>query len=402
MIVAINKIDMPESNPERVKAELLEHGVNCYEHGDVVAVEISAKKNININQLLEEILLMAEVYEFKADPHARPFAYVLESEVSRAGKGVWVIVKRGTLRKGQHFVVGSTYGTVQILRDHADRPAKEITPGRPGFVVYVESLPLPGEPLYVVESKKQAEELAAMFKRKKGVRKEKGITTLEKLSQMLKEHKIKKLKLILKADKMGTVNTLKAAIEKYRTKNEEAEAEVIYGGVGEVTRTDVELAASSGAVVIAFNVKVPQVAKKAAAVHGVQIRPYSVIYEVLDDVKQALLGLLSPERKRVLVGELEVLRVFIRDKKRVVFGGMVRKGEARRNAEIELVRNGEVVYKGKVSSLRRFQEDVKSVPEGQECGIAVADNMPVEEGDKVYFFDWVEEKPDVDYIVEKR
>ncbi len=394
MIVAINKIDKPEANPDLVKSQLSELGITPVEWGgEYEFVEVSAMTGEGIDDLLETILLQAEILELKANPKRNAKAVVIESSLEKGrGPVATVIVKNGTLRQGDHVVCGIAHGRVRTLINDEGTSIKEAAPGEPGVVVGLDKVPNAGDVLIAVEDDKKARELAekrAEIERQKELSKTTKVT-LEELSQLVKEGQIKKLPVIIKADTQGSLEAIKGSLEKL--KNEEVKIDIIHAGVGAITESDVTLAdASDNAVIFGFNVRPTGSVKNRAKQLGVEIKTYSIIYDLLDDVKALLSGLLSPVIKEEVIGQAEVRETFNVPKVGTVAGCMVTDGKIERNAKARVIRDGVVIYDTSISSLKRFKDDVKEVSKGYECGIMLANFNDVKVGDFIEAYKEIEE-----------
>jgi translation initiation factor IF-2 len=382
IVVAINKIDKPNANPERVKQQLAEHGLIPEEWGgDTVCVPVSALKKQGLENLLEMILLVADLQEIAADPARPAKGVVLEAALDRGrGPVATVLVQKGTLRVGDSFVVGNTYGRIRAMLDDQGRMVKEAPPSTPVRVVGLEEVPEAGDTLQVVLDEKTAREIAearqAEWRRR--LEQEKP-PALEDLFKRIEGQEAKELNAIIKADVHGSVEAVRQALE--RLGNEEVRIKVIHSGVGAITESDVMLAAASQAMIIGFNVRPDAGARKAAEQQRVEIRLYRIIYELIEDVKAVLSGLLEPEIREVELGRAEVRALFHVPKVGVVAGCYVQEGKVAKNALVRLVRDGKVVYEGKISSLKRFKDDVKEVAQGYECGIGLEGFQDIKMGD---------------------
>jgi translation initiation factor IF-2 len=395
-IIAINKIDLPEANPDLVKSQLAEMGITPVEWGgDVEFVEVSARTGEGIDDLLDTILLLAEALELKANPNRPAKAVVIESRLEKGrGPVATVIVKNGTLHKGDSFVCGITYGRVRTIIDDLGKQKKEIKPGEPGEVSGFDEVPIAGDILIAVESDRVARETAEKWKEYLEEKEKSKSTkaTLEDLQKLILEGELKKLPIIVKADTQGTLEAIKGALAKLR--NEEVKAEVIHGDVGAINENDVILARASEppAIILGFNVRPTSGAKNKAKQEGIEIRTYSVIYDLIDDVKELLSGLMAPKIREEVTGTAEVRAVFNVPKVGTVAGCYVQDGVVHRNDFVRVIRNGVVVYDSKISSLKRFKDDVKEVGKGFECGITVEGYNDVKVGDILETYRKVEEK----------
>jgi len=389
IVVAINKIDKPNANPEKVKSQLAELGLVPEEWGgDVLMANISARNKIGIEELLELVLLQAEMLDLKAAYDRPARGRVIESKLDK-GKGpvATVIIQEGTLREGDAFVSGLTYGRVRAMFDSYGNRVKEATPSTPIEILGFEELPSAGDDFIVMEDEEKARKVAEYRQRKAREAETAQITkiSLEKLFEKLKEGELKELKIVLKADTQGTLEALKGSLEKLST--DKVKVSVIRAGIGAITESDVMLASASDAIVIGFNVKPTSQAKEVAKNEGVDIRFYDVIYHLLEDIKKAMAGLLEPKYEEVITGVAEVRATFKISKVGVVAGCYVREGVINRNNQVRVIRDGVVVYTGKIASLKRFKEDVKEVPAGYECGIKIDNFNDIKVGDLIEAFE---------------
>ncbi|GBC77128.1 Translation initiation factor IF-2 [bacterium HR08] len=389
IIVAINKIDKPEANPERVKKALAEHGLLWDGWGgDTVMVEVSAKRRMNLEALLEMIILTADLMDLKANPNRKAVGTVLEAKLDRGrGPVATVLVQQGTLRVGDWFVVGATYGRVRALVDDRGRTVPEAGPSRPVEVLGLESVPQAGDKLMVVEDQATAERIASTRQLElRQARARVAMTSLDQLYKRLQAGEVKELQVVLKADVQGSLEALRQTLEKLS--GEKVRINVIRAGVGAITESDVLLAAASRdmqrtALIVGFNVRPEPRAREVAEAEGVEIRLYSVIYKVEEDIRNAMLGLLAPVEKEVILGRAEVRQVFRIAKVGNVAGCFVQSGRLVRNANARVIRDHVVIYEGTIASLRRFKDDVTEVKEGFECGLALEKFNDIKEGDVI-------------------
>ncbi|WP_287841879.1 translation initiation factor IF-2 [Caldanaerobacter sp.] len=383
LIVAINKIDLPTANPDRVKTELSELGLVPEEWGgNTICVPVSAKKNIGIDDLLEMILLVAEMEDLKANPNKPARGTVIEAKLEK-GKGpvATVIVQNGTLQVGDAVIAGTTYGKVRAMFDDKGRKIKKAGPSMPVEILGFSEVPEAGDKFVVVENEKKARELAE--KRREVQRelelKKKQKVSLEDLFRQIQEGTVKELNVIIKADVQGSVEALRKSLEELS--NEEVRIRVIHGAVGAITETDVMLASASNAIIIGFNVRPETNAKALAEKEKVEIKLYRIIYDAIEDVKAAMKGMLEPKYKEVELGRAEVRAVFKIPGVGNVAGCYVLNGKITRNADVRIVRDGIVIYEGKIASLKRFKDDVREVQQGFECGIGIEKFNDIKEGD---------------------
>ena len=395
IIIAVNKIDKPTANIDNVKSQLAEIGILPVDWGgEYEFVPVSAHTGEGIDDLLETILLQAEIMELTADPTRPAKAIVIESSVEKGfGPVANVIIKNGTLRVGDNVIVGTTYGRVRTLILDDGSRAKSIGPSTPAAVVGLNEVPQAGEVLIAKESEKEAKELADKRKeyaRAKDLSKSTKVT-LDELGSLIAEGKIKKLPLILKADVQGSLEAIKSALGDL--KNEEVKVDIVHGGVGGITESDVLLAdASENAVIVGFNVRPTGSVKNKARELGIEIKTYSIIYDLLDDIKALLSGLMSPVIKEEVTAQAEVRETFTVAKVGTIAGCMVTDGVITRNSNARLIRDGVVVYTSKISSLKRFSEDAKEVRAGFECGIMLENFNDIKVGDVIETFKEVEEQ----------
>jgi len=395
-IVAVNKIDKPQSNPDLVKSQLAEMGITPVEWGgEFEFVNVSAKTGEGIDELLEIILLQAEMMELTANPKREAKAVIIESRVEK-GKGpvATIIVKNGTLQKTDSFVCGKTYGRVRIIVDDLGKQKKEVLPGEPAEITGFDEVPMAGDVLVVVQSDKEAKETAEKWKEFLEEREKSKSTkaTLEDLQKMILEGELKKLPVIIKADTQGSVEAIKGSLAKL--KNEEVKVDVIHSDVGAITENDVILAKASepNAILFGFNVRPTTGAKSKAKQEAVEIRTYAIIYDMIDDVKELLSGLMTPKVKEEVSATIEVRDVFSVPKIGTIAGCYVQDGQVKRGDFVRVIRDGVVIYDSKLASLKRFKDDVKEVGKGFECGIMVEGYNDVKVGDMLETYRKIEEK----------
>ena len=394
IIVAVNKIDKPEADPQRVRRELSELGLIPEEWGgDTIFVDVSAKTGQNIDSLLEYILLLAEILELKARYEGPAKGTVIESKLDKQkGPVATLLVQEGTLKVGDVIVAGTVYGKIRAMFDDKGRRVKEAGPSMPVEVLGFEDLPMAGDTFRVVENEKKARQIAEMRKIKKEQQEKlsKGIM-LEDVFKKIQEGELKELKVILKTDTVGSLEALKKSLTELSTP--EVGVKIIHGAVGGITESDVMLAKASQAVIIGFNVRPDVKAKEVAEKEKVDIKLYSIIYEAIEDVKNALKGMLKPVEKEIALGSAEVRATFKIKGVGTVAGCYVLEGKIVRNANARLVRNGVVIYTGKIESLKRFKEDVQEVAKGFECGVKLKDYNDVKVGDIIECYEVKLEKP---------
>ena len=383
IIVAINKIDLPDSNPQKVKEELMRYELVPEEWGgDTIYVEISAKKGINIDQLLEMVLLEADVLELKANPNKQAKGAVLEARLDKnKGAIASILVQRGRLDVGDTVVVGTSIGRIRSMVNDKGKKVKFAGPSTPVEIMGLTEVPEAGETLYEVKDEKMAKHL---IERRKRQAREKSINamskvTLDNLFGQMESGKLKQLNLIVKADVQGSVEALKQSLEK--VSNEEVRVKVIHSAAGAVTESDVTLAKVSNAIIIAFNVRPVMAAKQEAEKDEVQIKQYSVIYQAIDDVEAAMKGMLDPKYEEEIIGTAQIRQVFKISNVGTVGGAMVLTGKLERNAGVRVIRDDVVIHEGKLSSLKRYKDDVKEVAKDFECGIQLEKYNDIKEGD---------------------
>jgi translation initiation factor IF-2 len=387
MIVAINKIDKPDAKPERVRTELLQHEVQVESlGGDIVDVELSATKRTNIDRLLEMIGLQAEILDLKANPARAAEGTVIEAKLDRGrGPVATVLVQRGTLRVGDIVVAGAEWGRVRALVNDTGATVQEAGPSVPVEVLGFAGTPDAGDRLAVVENESRARQVTdyrARQKREKTAARATGMRgSLEQMMSQLKTAGRKEFPLIIKTDVQGSLEAIVGALDKLGT--EEVGARVIHSGVGGITESDVTLAESSDAAIIGFNVRAHKEAREAAERSGIEIRYYNIIYDLVEDVKKAMSGLLTPERRETMLGNATILEVFNVSKVGKVAGCRVTDGKVERGAGVRLIRDNVVVHEGKLSQLKRFKDDVREVTAGMECGMAFENYQDMRPGDVI-------------------
>lgn len=384
LIVAMNKIDKPSANPDRVRNALSEHGlISEAWGGDTIMVEVSAKQKIGLDQLLEMILLQAEVLELKADPHQLAKGAVIESKLERGrGPVATVLVQSGTLHVGDVFVVGAFSGKVRALISHTGAKVQEAGPSVPVEVIGLPGVPSAGDVFQVVKDERVAREIADDRARKQRAAElaGPGKVSLDDLFAKIQEGSVKELSLVIKADVQGSSEALAAAIEKLPT--DTVKLKVIHNGVGGITESDVLLAAASNAIIIGFNIRPEPKASALAEKEQVDVRLYTIIYDALNDIKAAMEGLLEPTLKERVLGRAEVRQVFTVSKAGTIAGSYVIDGTiTRASAGVRLIRDNVVIYQGRLGSLRRFKDDVREVQQGYECGIGIENFSDIKAGD---------------------
>jgi len=389
MIVAINKIDKPEANPERVKNALAEHNLLSEAWGgQTIFVEVSAKKRQNLDALLEMILLQADVLELKADPNRSAKGIVIEAKMDKGrGPVATVLVQSGTLKVGDAFVTGTFFGRVRALIDDLGKKIQSASPSQPVEVIGLPGVPQAGDGFVVVREEKMAREIATNRMQRERTAKlaQQHRVTLEDLYNQIKEGTVKELNLILRADVQGSVEALTESLTKLNTSA--VKLNVIHTGVGGITETDVLLASASNATIIGFNVRPEVKAATLAEREKVDIRSYNVIYDAISDIRAAMEGLLEPTLKERVTGRCEVRQVFSITKVGTIAGAYVTDGMiSRAGSGVRVLRDNVVIYTGKLSSLKRFKDDVREVQAGYECGIGVENFNDIKLGDVIEAF----------------
>ena len=388
IIVAINKIDVEGANPEKVKQELMKYDLVPEEWGgNTVFVEISAKKRINIDELLEMVLLVADVQELKANPNKQAKGVVIEARLDKTrGPIATMLVQRGTLDVGDTIVVGSVIGRIRAMVNDKRKKVKKAGPSTPVEIIGLTEVPEAGETFYEVEDEKTAKHLIEKRKRQE---REKSINatskvTLNDLFSQIEKNKLKQLNLIVKADVQGSVEAVTSSLEKIS--NDEVQVKVIHSNVGGVTESDVTLAKVANAIIIAFNVRPESIAKDMAQKEGIEIKQYSVIYKAIEDVEAAMKGMLDPTFEEKVIGNAEIRQTFKVSSLGTIAGCYVLDGKITRNADVRVIRDNVVIHEGKLASLKRFKDDAKEVAAGYECGLQIQDFNDIQEGDTLEIF----------------
>ena len=385
IIVAINKIDLPDANIEKVKQELMAYDLVPEEWGgDTIYVPISAKKGENIDQLLEMVLLEADVLELKANPNKQAKGTVIEARLDKSkGAIATMLVQRGSLDVGDTIVVGSSIGRIRAMKDDKGKKVKSAGPSTPVEIMGLTDVPQAGDTFYEVKNEKMAKHLIEKRKRQE---REKAINnstkvTLDNLFSQMEQGNLKVLNLIVKADVQGSVEAVKQALEKLE--NEEVRVKVIHAAAGAVNQSDVTLAKVSNAIIIAFNVRPDSVAKEMAKKDEVEIKQYSIIYQVIEDVESAMKGMLEPKYEEKVIGDVEVRQTFRISNVGTIAGAYVLSGKVERNAGVRVIRDNVVIHDGHLATLKRFKDDVKEVGKGFECGIQIENYNDIKEGDRI-------------------
>lgn len=392
MIVAINKIDKPGANVDRVKKDLADHGVLVEDWGgDVISVPVSAKKGEGITDLLEMILLQAEVLELRANPDRLAMGTVIEARLDKSkGPIATLLVTNGTLKAGQSVVAGTTSGKIRVMTNFKGETIRKALPATPVEILGLSDVPMAGDSFNAVKDDKVAREIAEsrQEKMREDVLAKNASTTLEKLFSQIQEGETKELNLIIKGDVQGSVGAIISSLEKLDT--EDVRVNVIHSGVGTVTESDVMLAETSGAIIIGFNVRPTTAVQARADDAEIEIRTYRVIYDIIDDVQNAMKGMLDPEYKEEILGKAEIRETFKVPNIGIIGGAYIVEGKVKRNAQVRLVRDGIVIHEGTISSLRRFKDDAKEVAQGYECGIGIEAYNDIKPMDIIECFHMVE------------
>jgi len=388
MIVAINKIDRPGANVDRVKQELTEHGLVAEDWGgDTICVPVSAKTGENLDSLLEMILLTAEMQELTADPNRKSKGTVIEAKLDKGrGAVASLLIQNGTLHVGDSILVGSTYGRIRAMFDDMGKKIKSAGPSIPVEVLGLSEVPAAGDRFVVVKDEKTARNMAEIRKDKIKTESHQAShrVSLEDLYSQIQEGKVKELSIIVKADVQGSVEAIRQSLEKLST--DDVKVRVIHGAVGAITETDITLAAASNALMIGFNVRPDSNAVAMAEKDGVDIKTYRIIYDAIEDVKSAMIGMLDPEYKEVINGKAEVRMTYKISNVGTIAGCYVTDGKIVRNSEVRVIRDGIVIFESVLASLKRFKDDAKEVNKGYECGLSVERFNDLKEGDIIESF----------------
>ncbi|HLR92437.1 MAG TPA: translation initiation factor IF-2, partial [Atopostipes sp.] len=392
IIVAVNKVDKPEADPDRVKQELLEYELVPEEWGgDTIFVEISALFNQNIEELLEMILLVAEIQELTADPSGLAVGSVLEARLDRSkGPVATLLVQNGTLKHGDSIVVGTTYGRIRTMTNDKGLDIEEAGPSMPVEITGLNETPQAGDQFVVFEDEKTARQIAetraneAVEEQRQSVNK----VTLENLFDSLEEGELKEVNIIVKADVQGSVEALVGSLEKIEV--EGVRVNVVHTGVGAINETDVTLAAASNGIIIGFNVRPTPQASDNAKTEQIEIRTYRVIYDAIDELESAMKGMLDPEFEEQVTGQATVRETYNVSRIGTIAGALVNNGVIRRSSSIRLIRDGIVIHEGELGSLRRFDDDVREVQNGYECGFTIENYNDIKVDDVIEAFEMVE------------
>ncbi|PIU29157.1 MAG: translation initiation factor IF-2 [Candidatus Hydromicrobium americanum] len=390
IIIAINKIDLPNSNPDKIKKDLTGYNLVTEEWGgDTICIEISAKKKTNLDEFLEMILLVADLNEIRGNPNSEGTGIIIESRLDKGlGPVSTVIIKRGKIKVGDSFVTGDSFGRVRLIRDENGKKLGEAVLSQPVEITGFPSVAKAGDKLFIVKNEKVAKEL---FSRKDYERKMMKVAdsrkslTLEKLSELAKENEIKKLKIILKADSDGSLDAVEKSLNNIR--EEKIKIDIIHKAIGAINDSDILLAAASNAIVVGFGVVPTQKADVLYKKENVEVRTYDIIYKLIDDITLAFKGLLEPEVKRIYKGKAEVREVFKLPKVGIIAGSYILEGEVERGNLVNVVRDGKLIHEGKVATLHRFKEDVKKVLSGYECGVRLEDFQDLVKEDTLEFYE---------------
>lgn len=394
IIVAINKCDLPAAKPERVRNELLQHDLVVEAMGgDVLDVEVSAKTGLNLDRLEESVLLQAEILELKANPNRSAEGVVVEAKLDKGrGPVATVLVKRGTLKVGDIVVAGGEWGRVRALVNDRGATVPQAEPATPVEVLGLNGVPLAGEDMVVVDTEAKAREVTEYRQRKKREAEaaKQGRGSLEQMFKQIQAGEAKELPIVIKGDVQGSVEAIAGALEKLTAENTEVKVRVLMSGVGAITESDITLANASKGLVVGFNVRANPQARDMAKRDGVEIRYYSIIYDIIDDVKQMLTGMLSPTLREKFLGNAQILQVFNITKVGKVAGCRVTEGIVKRGAKVRLLRDNVVIHEGTLKTLKRVKDEVKEVREGFECGMAFENYEDIREGDVIEAFEMEE------------
>ena len=393
IIVAINKIDVPGANPEKVLNELMQHDVIAEKFGgDVLTCEISAKKKLGINDLLEDILLQAEMLQLRANPKRYAIGTVLEAELDKGeGPKATLLVQNGTLYNNDYVVVGTTYGKIRRMTNEFKQVIKEVGPGTPCSVIGLSEVPLAGDRFMAFPTEKQAKEIAEKRKLKK-VQEERaasnGVSSLDDLYSKISEGQLAQINIVLKTDSTGSAEAVKGALEKLN--NEQVKVNVIRAAAGAITESDILLASASDAIIYGFNVRPSAMIRKKAEEEKVEIRLHRIIYALTEEMEDAIKGKMKKEEIEVVIGQAEVRNIFKISKVGEIAGCMVTDGLIKINSKCRVLRDGAIVYEGAIESLKRFKDDAKEVKQGYECGLRVTNYNDIHENDIIECYEMKE------------
>jgi len=385
IVVAINKMDKPEANPQQVKQQLADLGLVCEEWGgDVVCVQVSAKKKEGISDLLENLLVVAELEDLKANPDRRVIGAVIEAKLDKTrGPVATVLIQTGTLRVGDPFIVGDTWGKVKAMFNDKGKRLRKAEPATPVEILGLESVPQAGDTLVVTASERETRSLAQKRQEEKRLARPGRALSLSELFSQIRDGQVKELNIILKTDVQGSIEPIKASLE--RLNIDKVKVNILHSGSGTITEGDVLLALASKGIILGFNTRPEPGAKQLAESEGVEIRCYEVIYNLVDDVEKAMKGMLEPTYAEVVEGHAEVRAVFPARGVKVA-GVYVTDGKVTRGAQARVLRHGKAVFESSVSSLRRFKDDVREVASGYECGVGIEGHSDFEVGDIIEFY----------------
>ncbi len=392
IIVAINKMDVPGANPEKVINELMQHDVIAEKYGgDVMTCEISAKKKMGINELLETVLVQAEMLELKANPKRYAIGTVLEASLDKGeGPKATLIVQNGTLTSSDFVVVGTTYGKVRRMTNEYKQVVKEALPSTPVSVIGLSDVPLAGDRFMAFPNEKQAREIAEkrQLKRTQEERSQSQVVNLDNLYDKINEGQLAQINLLIKADSAGTAEAIKSSLEKLN--NDQVKINIIRAAAGAITESDILLATASGAIIYGFNVRPSAIVRKKAEEEKIEIRLHRIIYALIEEVEDAIKGKIKKEEVEKVLGQAEVRNVFKVSKVGAIAGCMVVDGLIKANAKCRVIRDGVIVYEGELESLKRFKDDAKEVKQGYECGIKIANFNDIHENDLIEAYEMVE------------
>lgn len=396
IIVAINKIDKDGANPDKVKQELMEHGLVPEEWGgDTICVEVSAKKRQNIKELLEMVQLVAEMKELKANPDRKAKGTVIESQLDKGrGSVATVLVQNGTLHVGDYVVAGTASGRVRAMNNDKGKSVKKAGPSIPVEILGLSEVPEGGDEFYVVEDERKARSVVEnrKFQEKKEKQKSATAISLDNLFEQIEAGKMKDLNIVVKADVQGSVEAVKQSLE--RISNDEVRVNVIHGAVGAINESDVMLASASNAIIVGFNVRPTNGASDAAEDAGVDLRMYRVIYDAIEDIEKAMKGMLEPTFREEVTGHVEIRTTFKVSGVGTIGGAYVLDGKIRRDSLVRVVRDGIVIHEGELNSLKRFKDDVKEVNAGYECGLSVSNYNDIKDGDIIEAYIMAQVEPE--------
>ncbi len=390
IVVAINKIDRPDANPDRVKQQLAENGLVAESYGgDIPTVEVSARERLGIEELLEVILLVADLQELKANPHRPAAGVVIESRIDRnRGVVATVLIQTGTLNLRDVVVAGATYGRIRAMNDDRGRKARQARPSMPVEILGLLETPEAGDPVQVLADEREARAIAEerTIQRRVGTQVNDRPVRLEDLGKQIQSGQSKELRIVIKADVQGSLGALQNAISRVTEEQQNVQLRTLLASTGAITESDVTFAATSGAIVIGFNVRPDAAAQRAALASGVDVRFYDVIYTLVDDIESAMKGLLEPETREMTDGYAEVRQIFKLPNRIQAAGLYVIDGRALRNDRVRVLRSGVVVHDGTVASLKRFKDDTREVAAGYECGLSLDSFNDYKEGDQLEFY----------------